>query len=84
MTDRVSRKQRSDNMRAVRGRDTMPEVRVRRVAHRLGYRFRTRRADLPGKPDTVFPRFGKVCIRTWVLLASAPTLPQGKRATIGH
>ena len=60
MTDLVSRKQRSDNMRAVRGRDTTPEIRVRRIAHRLGYRFRLHRADLPGKPDIVFPRFGKV------------------------
>ena len=60
MTDLVSRKQRSDNMRAVRGRDTTPEIRVRRIAHRLGYRFRLHRADLPGKPDIVFPRLGKV------------------------
>lgn len=34
MTDRVSRQQRSDNMRAVRGQDTAPEIRVRQIAHR--------------------------------------------------
>ncbi len=33
----------------------MPELRVRQVAHRLGYRFRLHRKDLPGKPDLVFP-----------------------------
>lgn len=47
-------------MRAVRGRDTAPEIRVRQIAHRLGYRFRLHRADLPGKPDLVFPRLRRV------------------------
>lgn len=60
MTDRISCQQRSDNMRAVRGQDTAPEIRVRQIAHRLGYRFRLHRADLPGKPDLVFPRLGSV------------------------
>jgi DNA mismatch endonuclease (patch repair protein) len=42
-------------MRAVKGRDTKPEIAVRRLAHRLGYRFRLHRPDLPGKPDLAFP-----------------------------
>lgn len=42
-------------MRAVKGWDTEPEIIVRRLVHRLGYRFRLHRADLPGKPDLVFP-----------------------------
>jgi DNA mismatch endonuclease (patch repair protein) len=42
-------------MRAVRARDTAPELAVRRMAHGLGYRFRLHRADLPGRPDLVFP-----------------------------
>lgn len=42
-------------MRAVRGRDTGPELAVRRMLHAAGYRFRLQRADLPGKPDVVFP-----------------------------
>ncbi|MGD9737762.1 MAG: very short patch repair endonuclease [Bauldia sp.] len=46
---------RSAIMRAVKGKDTAPERIVRRTAHRLGYRFRLHRADLPGKPDLVFP-----------------------------
>ena len=42
-------------MRAVRARDTGPEIAVRRLLHRLGYRFRLHRADLPGHPDLAFP-----------------------------
>jgi DNA mismatch endonuclease (patch repair protein) len=38
-------------------RNTIPEIAVRRVAHRLGYRFRLYRKDLPGRPDIVFPRY---------------------------
>lgn len=43
------------NMAAIRGKDTKPEVAVRRALHALGYRFRLHRADLPGRPDIVFP-----------------------------
>jgi DNA mismatch endonuclease (patch repair protein) len=46
---------RSENMRAIRGKDTRPELAVRSLVHRLGYRFRLHRADLPGKPDLAFP-----------------------------
>ena len=53
--DRVSKQRRSANMRAVKGRDTKPELAVRQLVHRMGYRFRLNRADLPGKPDLVFP-----------------------------
>lgn len=42
-------------MRAVRSRDTGPEMAVRRLLHGLGYRYRLHRADLPGRPDLVFP-----------------------------
>ena len=42
-------------MARVRGRDTTPERLVRRMVHRLGHRFRLHRAELPGKPDLVFP-----------------------------
>lgn len=41
-------------MSLVRGRDTKPEMRVRRLAHALGYRYRLHRRDLPGSPDLVF------------------------------
>lgn len=47
--------ERSRIMRAVKSRDTGPEKAVRSLAHRMGYRFRLHRADLPGKPDLAFP-----------------------------
>lgn len=42
-------------MRAVKSRDTRPELTVRRLLHKLGYRYRLHRTALPGKPDIVFP-----------------------------
>ena len=44
-------------MRRVRGRDTAPELAVRRLLHAHGYRFRLHRADLPGRPDVFLPRY---------------------------
>ncbi len=49
-------------MLAVRGRDTAPELRVRRVLHSMGYRFRLHRKDLPGTPDIVLPRHRKIVL----------------------
>ena len=43
-------------MQAVRQKNTKPEVTVRRLLHRLGYRFRLHRRDLPGSPDIVLPK----------------------------
>ena len=51
---------RSRTMRQVKDRDTTPEMMVRREIHRLGYRYRLHRKDLPGKPDLVFPGRRKV------------------------
>lgn len=51
---------RSENMRAIRSKDTLPEMAVRSLVHGLGYRFRLHRADLPGKPDLAFPARRKV------------------------
>ena len=47
-------------MRAVKGKDTALELRVRRLVHSIGYRYRLHRRDLPGKPDLVFPARRKV------------------------
>jgi len=44
-------------MSLIRGRDTKPELLVRSLLHRLGYRFRLHRKDLPGRPDIVLPRY---------------------------
>jgi DNA mismatch endonuclease (patch repair protein) len=47
-------------MQAVKSKDTTPELLVRSLVHRMGYRFRLHREDLPGKPDLVFPGMHKV------------------------
>lgn len=59
--DKLSRKQRSKNMAAVHGKNTSPELRVRRMLHSMGYRYRLHRKDLPGKPDIVLPKY-HLCI----------------------
>lgn len=60
MADILSKKQRSRCMSAIRGKNTKPEITMRRMAHRLGYRFRLYRDDLPGTPDLTFPRLRAV------------------------
>lgn len=56
LVDRLTPERRSWLMSRVRGKDTWPEMRVRRAAHALGLRFRLHRKDLPGRPDLVFPK----------------------------
>ena len=57
MTDIVDPKRRSEMMASIRSRNTAPELVVRRVAHRMGLRFRLQRKDLPGRPDLLFPKY---------------------------
>ena len=54
--DIVDSQRRSEMMAGIKGRDTTPEIVVRRIAHGLGFRFRLYRKDLPGRPDMSFPR----------------------------
>lgn len=49
-------------MRSIRKKDTRPELAVRRLVHKLGYRFRLHRRDLPGCPDLVLPRHRAVIL----------------------
>lgn len=49
-------------MKAVRGRDTEPEMRVRQTLHAMGCRFRLQRKDLPATPDVVLPRHRKIVL----------------------
>ncbi|MDP2782874.1 very short patch repair endonuclease [Devosia sp.] len=53
--DIVTGEQRSRMMSGIRGKNTGPEMAVRKTAHALGLRFRIHRKDLPGSPDLVFP-----------------------------
>lgn len=47
-------------MARVGGKDTKPELVVRSLLHRMGFRFRLHRRDLPGKPDITLPKYKKV------------------------
>jgi DNA mismatch endonuclease (patch repair protein) len=58
--DRLTTEHRSWNMSRIRSRNTTPERVVRSLLHRLGYRFRLHRSDLPGNPDIVLPRYRTV------------------------
>lgn len=58
--DKFTPEQRSKVMSRVKGRDTRPEKLVRSLLHRMGYRFRLHRKDLPGKPDVVLPKHRKI------------------------
>jgi DNA mismatch endonuclease (patch repair protein) len=60
MADRVSKATRSRIMASVGTKDTGPEILLRKRLHRLGFRYRTHAAHLPGRPDIVFPRYKKV------------------------
>jgi DNA mismatch endonuclease (patch repair protein) len=55
MADVLTPEQRRLNMSRIRGRDTKPEMLLRRGLHARGLRFRLHRRDLPGCPDLVFP-----------------------------
>lgn len=60
MTDRVSQELRSRMMSAVRGKNTFPELFVRRKLHARGFRYRLHVKNLPGNPDIVLPRYRTV------------------------
>lgn len=60
MTDVHTTVIRSKNMRAIRSKDTKPELLVRKILHAAGLRFRLHRTDLPGKPDIVLPKYRAV------------------------
>ena len=52
--DTISAARRSENMRRIKSKGTKPELTVRTMVHRMGYRYRLHSPDLPGKPDLVF------------------------------
>ncbi|NOX63106.1 MAG: DNA mismatch endonuclease Vsr [Chloroflexi bacterium] len=58
--DPLTPEQRRRTMSRVRSKDTKPEMRVRRLVHGMGYRYRLHRKDLPGNPDLVFVSRRKV------------------------
>lgn len=55
MSDNRTRESRSALMSRIGGKNTAPEILVRKLLHSLGYRYRLHRRDLPGTPDIAFP-----------------------------
>lgn len=60
MADFLTPNERSERMSRIRGKNTRPELALRKALHRLGLRYRLHGAGLPGKPDLVFPRYKAV------------------------
>ena len=60
MADVHSKETRSYNMSRIKGKDTKPEMLVRRFLHAQGFRYRLHVKDLPGKPDIVLPNYKTV------------------------
>lgn len=60
MADVHSKEVRSYNMSKIKGKDTKPELLVRKFLHKHGFRYRLHVKDLPGKPDIVLPKYKTV------------------------
>lgn len=60
MVDVVSPEVRSRMMSGIRGKDTKPEMIVRKGLHSMGFRYRLHDKKLPGKPDLVLPKYNAV------------------------
>jgi DNA mismatch endonuclease (patch repair protein) len=60
LADIFSAKKRSELMSRIRSKNTSPELTVRRIVYRMGFRYRLHVARLPGKPDLVFSRLQKI------------------------
>lgn len=60
MSDIFTPEKRSEIMSHIQGKNTGPERIVRKILHKMGYRFRLHRRDLPGKPDIALPKYRTV------------------------
>lgn len=60
MTDHLTKERRSWNMSRIKAKDTKPEIAVRSLLHRMGFRFRLHDKKLPGKPDIVLKKYKTV------------------------
>ncbi len=60
MTDVVDKKTRSRMMSGIRGKNTKPEITIRSLLHRSGFRFRLHNSKLPGKPDIILKRYNAI------------------------
>ena len=68
-------------MSRVSGKNTKPELVVRSLLHKMGYRFRLHRKDLPGKPDITLPKYKKVIFVHGCFWHGHTDCPRSKRPT---
>ena len=78
--DRLTAEARSANMRAVRRRDTAPEMAVRRLLYSAGYRYRLHAKKLPGAPDIILQRY-RVAVFVHGCFWHSHNCPRGRRPT---
>lgn len=78
MADKFTTEQRSVIMSKVHSSNTTPEIRVRKLLHSMGYRFRLHRSDLPGKPDIVLPKYKTVIFVHGCFWHGCPTCRHAK------
>jgi DNA mismatch endonuclease (patch repair protein) len=78
MPDMFDAKKRSEIMSRVHGANTTPEIRVRKLLHSMGYRFRLHRRDLPGNPDIVLPKYKTVIFVHGCFWHGCPTCRRAK------
>lgn len=76
--DKFSREQRHNNMAAVKSKNTKPELIVRKILYRNGFRYRLHRRDLPGKPDIVLPKYKTVIFIHGCFWHQHPGCPKSK------
>ena len=69
MVDIVDVSTRSRMMSGIKSRNTKPEILIRKLLHKKGFRFRLHVKDLPGKPDIVLPKYKAVIFCKWMFLA---------------
>lgn len=60
MTDKITKRARSQIMQRIRSKNMRPEMLVRRLVHKMGYRYRLHKKDLPGSPDMVLTKKKKI------------------------
>jgi DNA mismatch endonuclease (patch repair protein) len=78
MSDMYSPQKRSEIMSKVHSANTTPEIRVRKLLHGMGYRFRLQRRDLPGNPDIVLPKYNTVIFVHGCFWHGCPTCRKAK------
>lgn len=79
--DVFSKRTRSRIMSHISGKNTKPEILVRSLLHRMGYRFRIHKKDLPGRPDICLPKHKKVIFVHGCFWHGHENCPRSKRPT---